>query len=177
MYYNVCGAASLGGKYESFKWFLYRVGSLLPGVVIGVDLVITRLRKAEHRWLKLVSKIFSILYLAFFEYLWLFGLYICFPHYHYQSTRQVIVSYRDAMHFYIYYYGFMQYLPCWILSLICIFSRPIKKAELSPLRRNLEEANPDSAGAVTQASVDVRINDSASSSSDEEEGAPRDKSI
>ena len=48
MYYNVCGAASLGGKYESLKWFLYRVGSLLPGVVIGVDLVITRLRKVEQ---------------------------------------------------------------------------------------------------------------------------------
>ena len=99
IYYNILGAASLGGKYESFKWFLYRVGSLLPGVVIGVDLGIRGLRKVEYRWLKVVSKVISILYLATFECFWLYYLYVCLPSYHYQSTRQVIVSYRDAIHF------------------------------------------------------------------------------
>ena len=56
MAYNLTGAMELGGKYMSLERLLYSVGSLVPGLALGIHAVKVTKASTEERRTHLLSK-------------------------------------------------------------------------------------------------------------------------
>ena len=73
-----------------------------------------------------ISKWSSILYMVILGLLAVVWVYVCFPIHFQQNERQHVRSSQKAFHFYMYYFGIMQFLPSWILSLIFLKTEKVK---------------------------------------------------
>ena len=72
---GLIGAIDLGGKYTSFFWLTYRVFSLVPAIAIGAHILLVCWLRKEYRFLRIFSKVFSIIYVVLFELAWFVFLY------------------------------------------------------------------------------------------------------
>ena len=110
--YNIIGANELGGKYNNFANLMYSVGSLIPGIALGVHA--TRMvgtkdtEKQESMANSKTYKYICYFYFAIIVGMLLFRVFMQVQWIH-QLAPEEIVSYKRSREWLCYYYGILQY--------------------------------------------------------------------
>ena len=126
LHYSYAAAQDLGEKYQEPLWQLYEIGTLIPGVFIGACMVLKQQFGWKDDCISRISKWSSIFYMDILGLLTFVWIYMYFPIHFQQNERQHVRSSQKAFHFYIYYFGIMQYAPSWILSLLFLRTEKVK---------------------------------------------------
>ena len=119
IYYSMC-ISSMGEKYQSFKWVLYQVVSLVPAFLLGIHTTLKLFRPQTFS-----SKLWWVFAGAYFAVAIFFTAF-----YFYSMTRLqknqikpvTVPSFHMAVQWQVYYFGVLVFGPSIILSLIYAFT-------------------------------------------------------
>ena len=132
IYYSMC-ISSMGDKYQSFKWVMYQVVSLVPAVLLGIHTTLKLFRpqtSSSKLWWVFSGAYFAvgIFFTAFFFY--------SMTRLQKNQVKPVTVpSFHMAVQWQVYYFGVLVFGPSVLVSLIYAFTPKEVAVKASPIEK------------------------------------------